>query len=71
MKHILSAVVLLLSFYLGIHNNRLTIYEDTTPVIILPYRADLFPLADQQRLSAGIPFETNDELSSLLENFIS
>ncbi len=71
MKHIITAAVLLLSFYLGLHDNRLTIFEDGKPIIILPYRGDIYPAEDQQRLRQGIPFETNDELSALLEDFIS
>lgn len=71
MKHILTAALLLLTFYLGLHNNYLTIYEDDVPVIILPYRGDLYPQEDQRKLREGIPFETNDELSSLLEDYIS
>lgn len=71
MKHILSAVLLLLNFYLGLHNNRLAIFEDGKAVIILPYQGDIFPEEEQKRLQTGIPFETNEELSMLLEDFIS
>ena len=72
MKHIqLTALLLLLGFYLGLHNNHLTIFEDGRPVVILPYSAELYPNEDQNRLRQGIPFETNEELSALLENFIS
>ena len=73
MKHIISVVALLLSFYLGLYNNNLAIYdtEHSKPVMVLPYRADLYPQEDQQRLRAGIHFESNDELAGLLEDFIS
>lgn len=71
MKHIQLTALLLLGFYLGLHNNQLTIFEDSRPVVILPYSADLYPAADREQLRRGIPFETNEELSSLLEDFIS
>ncbi len=71
MKHIITVSILLFSFYLGLHNNRLTIFEDGRPVVILPYRGDIYPAEDQKRLREGIPFETSDELSALLEDFIS
>lgn len=72
MKHILTLSLLLLSFYLGLYNNRLTIFEaNGTPVMVLPYKAELYPEQDRQRLRQGIPFETNEELTKLLEDFMS
>lgn len=71
MKHILAMCLLLLSFYLGLHQNRLTIFEDDKPICILPYRGDLYPETDQARLKEGIPFESNEELADLLADFIS
>ena len=71
MKHILTLSLLLISFYLGLHDNRLAIYENGRPVIVLPYRGDIFPVEDQKRLQQGIPFDTNEDLCSLLEDFIS
>lgn len=71
MKHILTLTLLLLTFYLGLHGDRLAILEDGKPVIILPYRADIYPEEDRARLKEGIAFETNEDLSALLEDFIS
>ena len=71
MKHIQLTALLLLYFYLGLHSNHLAIFEGNKPMIILPYKADLYPAEDRQRLRQGIPFETQEELSSLLEDFIS
>ena len=71
MKHIQLTALLLLGFYLALHNGHLTIFEDSRPVVILPYSAELYPNEDQNRLRQGIPFETNEELSALLEDFIS
>ena len=72
MKHILT-LSLLLSFYLGLYNNHLAIFdsERSYPVITLPYCADLYPEEDQKRLRSGIEFNTSNELSRLLEDFIS
>lgn len=73
MKHILMMCVLLFSFYLGLYGDNLAIWEDghKSPTLILPYKAALFPEEDQKRLKEGIPFESHDELSGLLEDFIS
>ena len=71
MKHILAMCLLLLSFYLGLHQNRLTIFEDNKPIFILPYRDDLYPEKDRARLKEGIPFESNEELAELQAEFIS
>ena len=73
MKHILTLSLLLLSFYLGLYNQQLAIYDcrKSHPVMILPYRAELYPEADQNRLRDGIPCTTNNELARLLEDFIS
>ena len=64
---------MLLSFYLGIYNNHLAIFDSERkyPVITLPYRADLYPEEDQKRLRSGVEFNTGEELSRLLEDFIS
>ena len=71
MQHIISISILLIGFYLGLYNNNLTIFEDGKPIITLPYHSEIYPTEDQERLREGIPFETNDELSALLEDFIS
>lgn len=73
MKHILMMWLLFFGFYLGIYEGRLAIWEDghNNPTMILPYKASLFPKEDQNRLNDGIPFESHDELTELLEDFIS
>lgn len=73
MKHRISLWLLLFGLYLGIYNGNLAICEDgkTTPVMVLPYKAALFPEEDQKRLKDGIPFENNHELAQLLEDFMS
>ena len=73
MKHIIALIPLLFSFYLGVHNENLAIWDTETkkPIFILPYKVENYPEADQQKLHEGIPFETPDELSILLEDYIS
>lgn len=73
MKHILVMCTLFLGFYLGLYNGNLAIWEDghTQPSVILPYKAAIFPADDQNRLKDGIRFENHDELSGLLEDFMS
>ena len=73
MKHIIALIPLLLSFYLGVYNENLAIWDTETkkPVFILPYKMKNYPEADQQKLREGIPFETPDELSALLEDYMS
>lgn len=72
MRHILL-YILAFGFYLGVYNGNLAIQEDgkSKPLIVLPYKATLFPQEDQQRLKEGIPFEDPDELGRLLEDFMS
>lgn len=69
----LRTVILLLACacYLGIHNGYLTIFENNEPKNILPYRAELFPDLDLQALRKGIPFRSKEELTALLEDFLS
>ena len=73
MKHIIALLPLIFSFYLGVYNGRLAIWDTDTknPVFILPYKVSCYPEADQDRLREGIPFETTQELSVLLEDYIS
>ena len=73
MKHIITLSLLLWSFYLGVYNDQLAVYKEnsTAPMIVLPYRIDLYPPNDQEKLRDGIPFQNSEELSALLEDFIS
>ena len=71
-KRILSFILVIIG-YLGIHNGYLALYdaEQTSPLLILPYRSELYPQEDQNALQKGIPYQTQDELTRLLEDFLS
>lgn len=63
---------LLLGLILGMHNGYLAIYEGTaSPPQVLPYRVAMYPKLDQYALASGIPVSSQDELSRLLEDFLS
>lgn len=61
-----------LTFLLGIHEGRLTLWrsDDPHPVQIYDIRADSLPPADQLMLRRGIRAETREELWVILENFM-
>ena len=66
-------VLILLLGYLGLYNGQLALYNSnrSTPDTVLPYRVELFPEADQESLRYGIPYNSESELSRLLEDFLS
>lgn len=66
-------LLLLIIGYLGLHNGQLALFESgkTVPDTVLPYRAELFPEADQKALQNGIPFSSESELNRLMEDFLS
>ena len=59
--------------YLGLNNGYLALYDDsnTQPLMVLPYCAQMYPAQDQQALTQGIPFENQQELARILEDFLS
>jgi len=59
--------------YLGLHHGKLAIWSTQTPapLQVFPYSAELFPSQDYDALRRGIPFSTDEELSKLLEDFLS
>lgn len=63
----------LLGFLLGVHNGQLALWnsEDPEPARVFPYAASLLPPADQAALRRGIPVESPEDLSRLLEDFSS
>lgn len=65
--------LLLLGLYLGLQNGYIALWkqEATKPVQVFPYRAALYPKADQQALSNGIPITDNWQLQQILEDFLS
>ena len=68
----LCTMALLAGFLLGIHENRLTLWQDADPhpLQIYDIRADSLPPADQLRLRRGIRVESRESLWLLLENYL-
>lgn len=60
-------------FLLGLHEGRLTLWQDsqTHPVQIYDIREDTLPPADRLRLRRGIRLESRQELWEILENYLS
>ena len=69
LRHI--CCLLLLLGYLGLHKGYLALFEEGKPVMILPYKALMYSQEDQQALQKGIPYESEEELTRLLEDFLS
>lgn len=70
MKHLL---LILLLGYLGLYNGQLALFgqNKAIPDTLLPYRVEMFPIADQEALKNGIPYQSETELNQLLEDFLS
>lgn len=72
----LSKICTLLIFaglILGICKGKLALIaeSDGQPVEIYPLFAAMLPAADQKSLTEGIPVRSSEELSRLLEDFLS
>lgn len=58
--------------WLGLHNGHLAVFGDgPEPLLVLPYREELFSQDDRQKLREGIPFENEEELTRLLQDYLS
>ena len=64
---------LLLLGYLGLQGSHLALWYDgqDRPAQVYAYRAEAFPPEDQEKLRAGIPFQTPMQLQTLLEDYLS
>lgn len=74
MKRILSALCLfLLAGYIGIYNGKIAIWMDSSekPTKVLPYSAELLPKADQEALKKRIPFDDVQDLTELVQDYLS
>ena len=71
-KRILSLLLAVIG-YLGIHNGYLALFDnkDAQPIMVLPYRSELYPEEDHKALQQGIPYTSQEELTQLLEDFLS
>ncbi|MBE6982288.1 MAG: hypothetical protein E7437_08210 [Ruminococcaceae bacterium] len=63
----------LLACYLGLHNGHLALFaEDASePLLILPHKAEMYSQEDQKKLAQGIPYDSEEELAQILEDFLS
>ena len=67
------AMLLLLSFLLGLRDGRLTLWREGEdhPEQIYDIREDSLPPADRVALRKGIRVENREELWTILENYLS
>lgn len=72
MKKYASALILLIC-YLGLHNGHLALFagRGTQPYQVFPYSSAIYPKLDQDALKEGIPFQSQSELTALLEDYLS
>ena len=65
--------VLVFSLYLGVSDGNLALFRtgSLTPLQVYPYPVSAYPYAEQRALQIGIPIESDEHLTSLLENFLS
>ena len=61
------------SFLLGVHKGNIALWKhgNPEPVEIYPVQSMMLPISDQQALEAGIPIKNVDELTRLLEDYLS
>lgn len=73
MKKKVLSLILCAVCYLGIHNGYLALFDSAVsgPLMVLPYHVQMYPQADQEALQNGIVYNSPQELSRLLEDFLS
>jgi len=66
-------LALVLAFLLGNYKGYIALWSgtDPEPMVVFPYRTDSLPPADQAALENGIPLENREQLTHLLEDFLS
>ena len=64
--------ILVIALYLGIQGGNLALFRQghRTPVQVYNVSVALFPQADQKSLAAGIPIESQEQLTELLEAYL-
>ena len=73
MKKRILSMILCAVCYLGVHNGYLALFDSAVsgPLMILPYPVKIYPPADQEALQKGIVYNSPQELTRLLEDFLS
>lgn len=66
-------IALFFGFLLGVHQGKIALWKDgnPNPVRIFPYRVTSLPVADQEALEKGIKIDSDSQLASLLEDYLS
>ena len=70
-RYSIYCTVLLLMGFLGIYGEHLVLHFSDGTEYPLPYQSALYTTADQELLHKGIPFSSQQELSLLLEDYLS
>ncbi len=71
-KNTAAALILVLGFLLGIKDGYIALWKDgNQQPQVFPYRAQMLPQEDQQRLKEGIRIKDSRELAQLLEDYLS
>lgn len=65
--------ILLTGFLLGVRGGYIALWknDDPEPVKVFPYKVQMLPPKDRQRLEKGIKIENFADLSRILEDFMS
>ena len=66
-------LTILVGFLLGISDGYIALWKDgsTLPLQVFPYRSEMLPPSDQKALANGIHIAEPQELSRLLEDYLS
>ena len=69
----LTAYLLLYGFLLGVHNGNIALWkdDDPNPIKVFPYCASALPQKDQEALRNGIKINDLNDLTKLLEDYLS
>lgn len=68
-----SVFLILASLFLGLHGKNLALLDGNTgkAIEIYPLSVSMLPKADQENLRRGITVESEEDLSRLLEDYLS
>lgn len=65
-------ITLVFGFLLGIRDGYIALWKDgSQDPRVFPYRAEMLPRADQEKLKQGIRIEDGTELAHILEDYLS
>ena len=68
----MAAYILLFGYILGIKDGYIALWKDgNSNPTVYPYRAEMLPQEDQQRLQNGIRINSKADLIRLVEDYLS